>query len=30
MRDLGIPEEEIPKFADAEYWCHYFPKKTMV
>ena len=25
MLSLGIPREEIHKFADAEYWLHYFP-----
>lgn len=26
MEALGIPKEEIPKFADAEYWLQYFPQ----
>eukprot|EP00771_Trimastix_marina_P000333 gnl/Trimastix_PCT/1353.p1 GENE.gnl/Trimastix_PCT/1353~~gnl/Trimastix_PCT/1353.p1 ORF type:complete len:939 (+),score=369.15 gnl/Trimastix_PCT/1353:128-2944(+) len=25
MKMLGIPEEEIPRFADAEHWLSYFP-----
>lgn len=25
MQSLGISEEEIPKFADANYWLYYFP-----
>lgn len=25
MMSLGIPREEIHKFADAKYWLHYFP-----
>lgn len=25
MRQVGIPEEEIPKFADPAYWMEYFP-----
>lgn len=25
MQSLGIPDEEIPKFADATYWLQYFP-----
>ena len=25
MLSIGIPREEIHKFADAEYWLHYFP-----
>lgn len=25
MKQLGIPEEEIPKFADPHYWLNYFP-----
>lgn len=28
MISLGVPESEIPKFADAYYWCSYFPKHT--
>lgn len=30
MKSLGIPEEEIPKFADANHWLKYFPPLTMV
>jgi leucyl-tRNA synthetase len=26
MLSLGIPREEIHKFADAKYWLHYFPQ----
>ncbi|GAB1312120.1 cytosolic leucyl tRNA synthetase [Madurella fahalii] len=26
MMSLGIPREEIHKFADAKYWLHYFPQ----
>ncbi|EGC32540.1 leucyl-tRNA synthetase [Dictyostelium purpureum] len=25
MQSLGIPDEEIPKFADSAYWLNYFP-----
>ena len=25
MREMGVPEIEIPKFADAYYWLEYFP-----
>lgn len=25
MLQLGIPKEEVPRFADAQYWLHYFP-----
>ncbi|EPY25569.1 leucyl-tRNA synthetase [Strigomonas culicis] len=25
MQSLGIPDEEIPKFADPQYWLDYFP-----
>ncbi|PIK48143.1 putative leucine--tRNA ligase, cytoplasmic-like [Apostichopus japonicus] len=28
MLSLGIPIEEIPKFADAEYWLQYFPPRA--
>ncbi|CDI76286.1 leucyl-tRNA synthetase, putative [Eimeria acervulina] len=27
MAALGIPEEEIPRFADANYWLDYFPPR---
>ena len=26
MLSLGIPRDEIHKFADAQYWLHYFPQ----
>ncbi|CAB4487625.1 leucine-tRNA ligase [Rhizophagus irregularis] len=26
MKSSGVPDEEIPKFADAKYWVYYFPK----
>ncbi|MBI2134067.1 leucine--tRNA ligase [Candidatus Woesearchaeota archaeon] len=29
LKKMGINEEEIPKFADPEYWCEYFPKETL-
>jgi leucyl-tRNA synthetase len=29
MKEMGVPEEEIPKFADALYWLKYFPPHTM-
>eukprot|EP01097_Dermamoeba_algensis_P005101 TRINITY_DN3252_c0_g1_i3.p1 TRINITY_DN3252_c0_g1~~TRINITY_DN3252_c0_g1_i3.p1 ORF type:complete len:591 (-),score=145.53 TRINITY_DN3252_c0_g1_i3:1219-2991(-) len=29
MKSLGIPEEEIPKFTDANYWLSYFPPKAV-
>lgn len=25
LRDMGVPEDEIPRFADADYWLTYFP-----
>lgn len=25
MKSIGINDEEIPKFADANYWLNYFP-----
>ncbi|KAL8426163.1 hypothetical protein Efla_006239 [Eimeria flavescens] len=27
MASLGIPQEEIPRFADANYWLQYFPPR---
>lgn len=29
MQSLGIPESEIPKFADPNYWLAYFPDRCM-
>eukprot|EP01098_Paradermamoeba_levis_P006118 TRINITY_DN253_c0_g1_i4.p1 TRINITY_DN253_c0_g1~~TRINITY_DN253_c0_g1_i4.p1 ORF type:complete len:765 (+),score=306.09 TRINITY_DN253_c0_g1_i4:140-2296(+) len=29
MKSHGIPEEEIPKFVDANYWLSYFPPKAV-
>ncbi len=29
LKKMGIPDKEIPKFADPEYWCEYFPKETL-
>ena len=29
MKAIGIPEHEIPKFADASYWLSYFPPIAM-
>ncbi|MCD1294756.1 leucine--tRNA ligase [Methanocella sp. CWC-04] len=29
LKKMGIPEEEIPKFADPVYWTQFFPKETM-
>lgn len=29
MRSLGIPESEIPKFADAYHWLEYFPPRCI-
>src|SRR3989338_9049515 len=29
LRKMGIGEKEIPKFADPEYWCNYFPQETL-
>ena len=29
LKKMGIPEKEIPKFADPEYWVEYFPKETL-
>lgn len=28
LRKMGIPEEEIPKFADPVYWTKFFPEET--
>lgn len=28
LRDLGIEEKDIPKFADPDYWVEYFPKEA--
>ena len=25
MKEMNVPESEIPKFAEAEHWLHYFP-----
>ncbi len=25
MQSIGIPDEDIPKFADADHWLDYFP-----
>lgn len=30
MQGLGIPDEEIPNFADPEYWVKYFPPLAKV
>ncbi len=29
LRKMGIPDKDIPKFAEPEYWCDYFPKETL-
>ncbi|XP_056634645.1 leucine--tRNA ligase, cytoplasmic [Diorhabda sublineata] len=29
MQSIGIKDEDIPKFADALYWCEYFPPKAV-
>ncbi|KAL6050311.1 leucine--tRNA ligase, variant 2 [Balamuthia mandrillaris] len=29
MKGMGVPENEIPNFADAEYWLTYFPPLAM-
>jgi len=29
MKKMGIPEEEIPRFADSLHWLHYFPTIAM-
>ncbi len=29
LKKMGIDEKEIPKFADPEYWCEYFPRETL-
>ncbi len=29
LKKMGIPEKEITKFSDPEYWCEYFPKETL-
>jgi leucyl-tRNA synthetase len=28
LRKMGIPESEIPKFADPVYWTQFFPRET--
>lgn len=28
LRKMGLPEEEIPKFADPIYWTQFFPRET--
>lgn len=28
LKKMGIPEEEIPKFADPVYWTEFFPRET--
>jgi len=25
LKEMGVPESEIPKFQDAKHWCTYFP-----
>jgi len=30
MESIGVPRAEIKKFADPEYWLHYFPPITRV
>jgi leucyl-tRNA synthetase len=29
MRSLGIPDDEIPRFRDPQYWLQYFPVRCM-
>lgn len=29
LKKMGIDDKEIPKFANPEYWCEYFPKETL-
>jgi len=29
LRKMEVPEKEITKFANPEYWCDYFPKETL-
>ncbi len=29
LKQMGIPEKEIPKFADPLYWINYFPKEAL-
>ena len=29
LKKMGIAGKEIPKFANPEYWCEYFPKETL-
>ncbi|MBI2142598.1 class I tRNA ligase family protein [Candidatus Woesearchaeota archaeon] len=29
LKKMGISGKEIPKFANPEYWCEYFPKETL-
>ena len=30
LKQMGISEKEIPKFADPEYWITYFPEQTLI
>jgi leucyl-tRNA synthetase len=30
LKKMGFAEKEIPKFADPEYWCSYFPQETLI
>ena len=30
MQSMGVPDEEIPKFAKSEHWLTYFPPLAMV
>lgn len=29
MQSIGLSDEDIPKFADALYWCEYFPPRAV-
>ena len=29
LKKMGIPDKEISKFEDPEYWCQYFPEETL-
>jgi leucyl-tRNA synthetase len=30
MESMGVPEEEIPAFADPVHWLRYFPPRALV
>jgi leucyl-tRNA synthetase len=30
LRSMGVPEDEIPRFADSAHWLRYFPPLALV